>query len=111
MTGFKINGASEHNDSPKSSAEILEMFIGYIKRETLKPIRGAGRWIVFGFVAALFVSIGMVLGAIGILRFFQAMILEGSAAWSWINYLIAMAFCVTVFFFTVSKIRKGSLEK
>lgn len=87
------------------------MFIGYIKRETLKPIRGAGRWITYGFAAALFLSIGMVLGAIGILRFLQAMILEGSAAWSWVNYLIAMTFCVTVFFFTVSKIRKGSLEK
>ena len=90
---------------------MFEMLFDYFKRETLKPIRGAGRWIGFGLVSALSMSIGIVLGALGVLRLVQSTILGDSEAWSWVNYLIALSVCSLVLVFTVSRIRKGSLEK
>lgn len=87
------------------------MLFAYIRRETLKPIRGAGRWLGFGVVAALSLSIGIVLGALGILRLVQSTMFGDSQTWSWVNYIVALGICSAVLFFTISRIRKGSLEK
>lgn len=111
MTGFKIDAELKSSSGAKSGSDVFEMLFTYVKRETLKPIRGAGRWISFGLLAALFLSIGIVLGAIGVLRLAQSVFLEGSSSWSWVHYLIASIICVLVLILTVSKIRKGTLEK
>ena len=111
MTGFKIDSKTTASSEKNSASETLEMLINYVKRETLKPIKGAGRWIVFGLLAALSLSIGIVLGAIGVLRLAQAVIFADSTLWSWTNYLITLVVCVAVVLLTVSKIRKGTLQK
>lgn len=111
MTGFKINASSNTKSDTKSGSDVFEMLFSYVKRETLKPIRGAGRWIAFGLMAALFISIGIVLGAMGVLRLAQTVFLDGSTSWSWVHYLVTLMVCVLVLIFTVSKIRKGTLEK
>ena len=111
MTGFKIDAKSTASSNKSSASETFEMLINYVKRETLKPIKGAGRWIVFGLLAALSLSIGIVLGVIGVLRLAQAVLFADSTSLSWTNYLIALVVCVAVLILTVSKIRKGTLEK
>ena len=111
MTGFKIDANSKTSSGARSGSVVFEMLFSYVKRETLKPIRGAGRWIAFGLTAALFISIGIVLGAIGVLRLAQTVFLDGSTSWSWVHYLFALIVCVLVLILTVSKIRKGTLEK
>jgi MFS family permease len=111
VTGFKIDTKSKNTSEESSASGVFEMLVGYVKQQTLKPIKGAGRWIVFGFLAALSLSIGVVLGAIGILRLAQALLFKDSTSWSWASYLIALAICVAVLLLTVSKIRKGTLEK
>lgn len=111
MTGFKIDSNSKASSKKTSATEVFENFFKYAKRETLKPIKGAGRWISFGLIAALSLSVGIVLGALGVLRFAQAAIFADSTRWSWINYLVALVVCAAVLFVSVSKIRKGTLEK
>ena len=110
MTGFKIYSSNSDKSEPKSTSEVLEMLFAYIRRETLKPIRGAGRWLGFGVVAALSLSIGIVLGALAVLRLLQSTMFGDSQTWSWVNYIVALGICSAVLFFTISRIRKGSLE-
>lgn len=111
MTGFKLNSSKGAPDEKASAGETFEMLFDYVKRETIKPIRGAGRWISFGLVAASSLSIGLVLGALGILRLIQTSSLGDSADWSWISYVVALIVCAFVFWFAISRIRKGTLEK
>ncbi|MFM8722967.1 MAG: hypothetical protein ACKORD_01685 [Acidimicrobiaceae bacterium] len=111
MTGFKIDTKASSASGKNSTSEMFEMLINYVKRETLKPIKGAGRWIIFGILAALSLSIGIVLGAIGVLRLAQAVLFADSTSWSWMNYMVALVICVAVLFLAVSKIRKGTLQK
>ena len=111
MTSFKVNSSDRNKTDDKNAAEILETVLKYVKTETLKPIRGAGRWIGFGLVAALMLSIGLVLGALGILRLVQTSGLGDSSSWSWLTYVVALLVCTSAFFFAVSRIRKGTLEK
>jgi len=109
VTGFKLKSADDAGD--KSFSDVYEMLFSYVKQETLKPIRGAGRWIAFGFTAALFLSIGIVLGSLGVLRLVQTSSLGDSAAWSWLSYVVALLLLVVVFVISVSRIRKGTLNK
>lgn len=111
MTGFKVGASKEEESDQKSVSEIFEMLKIYVIRETTKPIRGVLRWLGFGAVAAISLSIGVVLGALGVLRLIQSMIFIDSSTWSWVNYLFALVVCCLIFVFTVSRIRKGSLEK
>ena len=111
MTGFKVDAKSKSADEKNSAPKVFEMLVSYVKQETLKPIKGAGRWIAFGLIAALSLSIGIVLGAIGVLRLAQATLFDNSTSWSWTNYLIALIVCVAILLFTVSRIRKGTLQK
>ena len=111
MTGFKVNSSERNKTEDKNAGEILETVLKYVKTETLKPIRGAGRWIGFGLVAALMLSIGLVLGALGILRLVQTSGLGDSSSWSWLTYVVALLVCTVAFFFAISRIRKGTLKK
>ncbi len=111
VTGFKLNSLSEDPKDPKSTSQIFDSLLTYVKTETLRPIRGAGRWIGFGFVAAISLSIGIVLGALGILRMAQSLMNIDSGSWSWLNYVVTLVVCVVVFVVTISRIRKGTLEK
>lgn len=111
MTGFKIDAKSKSTSEKNSVSEIFEMFLNYVKQETIKPIKGAGRWITFGLLAALSLSIGIVLGAVGVLRLSQAVLFDESTSWSWTSYLVALVVCVAILFITISRIRKGTLQK
>ena len=96
MTGFKVNSSDRNKIDDKNAGEILETVLKYVKTETLKPIRGAGRWIGFGLVAALMLSIGLVLGALGILRLVQTSGLGDSSSWSWLTYVISSSFLLII---------------
>ena len=111
MTGFKINSSKSEDSEGKSFADVYEMVFDYAKRETLKPIRGAGRWIAYGLLAALCRSAALVFGALGVLRLLQTSDLGDSSSWSWLNYLLALAVCVVLFFVAKSRIRKGTLNR
>ena len=111
MTGFKVGASKEEKSDQKSVSEIFDMLKIYIIRETTKPIRGVFRWLGFGAVAAISLSIGVVLGTLGVLRLIQSLIFIDSSTWSWVNYIFALVVCCLIFVFTVSRIRKGSLEK
>lgn len=111
MTGFRVNSSFDDSADTKSVAEVFEALFRYVKSETLKPIHGAGRWIVFGLIAALSLSIGVVLGAVGVLRLTQSVVFDDPGSWSWVSYIVATVASGLLLVVVVSRIRKGSLER
>ncbi len=58
--------------TPKRQAEDLkELVVGYVKQETLDPIKSSGRHLGFGVGGALVSSIGVAFLAVGTLRLLQ----------------------------------------
>jgi len=110
VTGFKISSNNPQDSSAKSFSEIFESLVSYTKRETLKPIRGAGRWMAFGLMGAVCLGVAVVFGALGVLRVLQTTSLGDSNSWSWLSYLVAMAVLLVVYFLAVRRIKKGSLN-
>ena len=91
--------------------ELYELVVTYAKQQTIDPIRGAGRWLGFGIVGAILMSIGLVIGVLGVLRLIQATPLGTSNTWSWTTYLITILVCIVIGKFTLSRIKRGTLEK
>lgn len=56
--------------------ETYELVRDYAKQETVGPLKGAGRWLAFGLLAAFFMSVGIVILLLAVLRLTQDLILH-----------------------------------
>jgi len=81
-----FKGASLQRDAQ----EIRDLFVRYLKEQTIAPLKEMGRFALFGALGSVFVGFGLVMGLLGILRMLQALfpVLDGSL--SWIPYLIVV---------------------
>lgn len=95
-----------------SVGEVIDLVKAYAVQETLGPLKGAGRWLGFGVAGAVCLSAGLVLVALGLLRFVQTQwtsVFDG--AWSFVPYLIVVAVVVAVTAFALSRVSKATLNK
>ncbi len=92
-----------------SGSEALQLVIDYVKQETLTPLKGLGRFMVFGVAGSVALAIGLVILAVGFLRFLQG---ETGSTFtgnlSWIPYLICTVVVVGVAAVAVMAISKGN---
>ncbi len=72
-----------------AGSEALRLAVAYVKQETLDPLRGLGRFILWGIVGSVAVAAGLVIVVVGLLRLLQG---ETGSSFqgnlSWIPYLI-----------------------
>jgi hypothetical protein len=96
-----------------SIGEVIELVKGYVRQETVGPLKGAGRWLAFGAVGALALAIGVAFIVLGVLRLLQhefAPTFRGR----WMGllpYLAALVTAVVVIGLAASRIGKKSLHK
>jgi hypothetical protein len=67
--------------------ELRDLVVAYFRQETVAPIKSLGRYVLFGVAGALFLGLGVVLLAVGVLRLLQTE--TGSTFrgdWSWVPY-------------------------
>jgi hypothetical protein len=72
---------------PQLVLELRDLVVAYVKQETIVPIKSLGRYILFGLAGALFLGLGVVLLAVGVLRLLQTetgTTFQGD--WSWVPY-------------------------
>ena len=91
-----------------TGGETLQLIIDYVKQETLEPLKGLGRYIVFGVAGSVALSIGLVILSVAFLRLLQG---ETGNAFtgdlSWIPYLICAVVVVAVAALAVWAVTKG----
>lgn len=87
-----FRGASVRRDLD----EVRELFVRYLKEQTLQPLKDLGRFVLFGVLGSVFVAFGVVIGLVGLLRMFQDLfpVLDGSL--SFIPYLIVVVLALIV---------------
>ena len=91
-----------------SGSEALQLVIDYVKQETLTPLKGLGRFMVFGVAGSVSLAIGLVVLAVAFLRFLQGE--TGSTFtgnWSWAPYLICTVVVVLVAAVAVRAVSRG----
>ncbi|MDP9074689.1 MAG: hypothetical protein M3N98_11035 [Actinomycetota bacterium] len=92
---------------PTLLKELRDLVIRYAKQQTLDPLRQLGRFVALGLAGGIFISIGVVLLAVGTLRAFQTETgdrLQDNL--SWLPYVVALLFCVIVALLMIRKISK-----
>jgi hypothetical protein len=97
---------------PTLVSELWELTVTYLKQETVEPIKGLGRYIAFGVVGSVFVSLGLVLLVLGSLRALQTetgSTFTGNLTWA--PYLITTAGCALVLILAIRGIVKGKGPK
>lgn len=87
--------------------ETIRLVKEYARQETLGPLRGWVRYVGFGTVGSFVLGLGLVLGAVGVLRLLQTetTAFEGPNT-SILAYLITAAVCVTVIGLAAWQIRR-----
>jgi hypothetical protein len=76
--------------------ELRDLVVGYVKQETLVPLRQLGRYVAFGLLGSLLLGLGVVLLGVGGLRALQTETgTTFSGDWSWAPYGIVFVALVT----------------
>jgi hypothetical protein len=91
-----------------SGNEAVQLVIAYVKQETLTPLRGLGRYILFGVAGSVAFAIGLVILSVAFLRFLQG---ETGTTFagdlSWVPYLICTVAVVIVAGIAVMAVTRG----
>ncbi|WP_419841410.1 hypothetical protein [Candidatus Poriferisodalis sp.] len=72
-------------------SETANLLRAYVVQETIGPLRGLGRYVMFGVIGAVGVSLAAVLAALALVRVLQAETGLFNANWSFVPYLAGSA--------------------
>ncbi|MEA2974008.1 MAG: hypothetical protein QOG82_2466 [Actinomycetota bacterium] len=71
-------------------SDLWQLVVAYFKQETLEPIKGLKRFVVWGLAGSLLVGLGSVMIVLGLLRLLQTFgTFDGNL--SFFPYLVALA--------------------
>ena len=98
MTQTQSQNASPSRTSATSPASPADTFgelrtlVGdYARQETVDPLKRLGTWTAFGVAGAVFVTLGVFLLSMGLLRLLQTQTNDTfDGNWSWAPYLITL---------------------
>lgn len=110
--GKKRRQAGEHDGIRKSGTDAVQLVIEYVKQETLTPLKGLGRYLLFGIVGSIALCIGLVLLLVAFLRALQtetASTFSGNL--SWLPYVIVCGAGLLVIGLCIWRISKGSAAR
>lgn len=89
--------------------DAFQLTVDYIKQETVKPLRGLGRFLYMGIAGSFFLAVGILLILLGILRLLQTE--TGSALtgdWSWVPYAVVVVLGIAVIGVAAWRITAGA---
>lgn len=108
MASGRSGGKRGLNGLRDESQEVVKLVVDYIKQETLDPVKGLGRYVVFGVSGSVALSIGLFVLSVGFLRILQT---ETGSTFtgnlSWIPYVICAVLVVLIAFIAVKAISRG----
>jgi hypothetical protein len=82
---------------PTLVGELRELVVSYARQQTVDPLKGLARFVIFGVLGSVMLATGLVLLVLGGLRALQTE--TGSTFdedWSWAPYGLALLGCVAV---------------
>jgi hypothetical protein len=102
-----LRGASIQKDLE----DIRDLFIQYVKEETVQPLKDLGRFVLWGTIGSVFVGFGFAMLLFAALRFLQEQfrVLDGSL--SWLPYLIVAVLGITVMALTAWRVVSGTAKR
>jgi hypothetical protein len=95
----------------ESGNNAVQLVIAYFKQETLEPLKGLGRFLLFGIVGSLAITVGAVLALVAVLRVLQTETGAFHGNLSWIPYLIVIALAAVIIGLSIWRIAAGPARR
>lgn len=96
----------------RSGDDAVQLTIDYLKQETVTPLKGLGRFLVWGIAGSFALAVGFLLLLVGLLRLLQT---ETSTAltgnWSWVPYFAVLFVGAGVIGVAAWRITSGPAER
>ncbi len=106
MAGERESGPSRSRIR-ESGTDAFRLTVNYLKQETLGPLKGLARTLVFGLLGAISLAIAVVLWLLAILRILETETGAFHGNLSWLPYLIVMALATVVIGAAIWRITRG----
>jgi hypothetical protein len=87
MAPFRTKSSGGGSGLRRAGDDAFKLTVDYLKQEALDPLKGLGRFLLWGVVGSLAIAVGVLLVLVGILRLLQSE--TGTALtgnWSWVPY-------------------------
>lgn len=110
--GRKHPDAGGRDGIRQSGTDAVQLVLEYVKQETLTPLKGLGRYLLFGIAGSLALCVGLVLLLVAFLRSLQtetASTFSGNL--SWLPYVIVGAAGTLVIGLCAWRISKGGAAR
>jgi len=92
--------------------DVVQLVVDYAKQETLGPLKGLGRFVLFGVVGAIALSAGAILLLLALLRVLETETgTTFTGDWSWAPYLLTAIVAIAVLVLSILRISKGPARK
>lgn len=104
--------ASPDGGLRQSGADALHLVVDYVKQETLTPLKGLGRFLVFGIAGAVILGAGLVLLLVALLRGLQTT--TGSAFGGhldWLPYVIVGGAAIVLMALAAWRVVRGGAQR
>ena len=104
--------AKDKDGKDKSRSELsetIDLLKRYVLQETVGPLKGIGRVLIFGLTGAFLLGIGLVVLDVAVLRALQEETGRTFAGhWSWAPYLLALAAALVALALVVTMAVRGA---
>jgi hypothetical protein len=94
-----------------SGADALQLALAYVKQETVEPLKGLGRFLVFGLFGSVAIATGTVLLLIAALRVLQTETGTFKGNLSWVPYVIVLALASVVIVLAAWRVTAGAARR
>lgn len=105
------NSSKDDRESTDPAA-LVQLIVDYVKQQTLSPLKGLGRYLVFGIFGSICLSLAVVLLALGSLRLLQGEtgnFFDGAR--SWLPYVAVLVALIVALLLAISRITRGSARR
>lgn len=106
--GRSSGRAGRSGSVTEAGTDAIRLILDYVKQETIGPLRGVARYVAFGFVGSLALSVGAGLLLLALLRALQeetGTTFAGSR--SWLPYLVIVVVALAVLGLAAWRVVKG----
>ena len=105
------NSAVAKPDGDNQVSELIALVKAYAKQETIEPLKGLGRYLLFGVLGAVVLGTGVILLVVALLRLLQTETGDAfDGNWSWVPYVITIVVSGGVAALAIASIGRGKAK-
>jgi hypothetical protein len=95
-------------DGDNQVSELIALVKTYAKQETVDPLKGLARYLLFGVLGSVLLGVGVILLVVALLRVLQTETGDAfDGNWSWVPYVITLVVSAGVAGLALAAISRG----